>query len=351
MLVDDVRLEGLSPPESEDQQRNTPYALVAVRLDPSHLRCSLSRLTAQVALSSSSQSKHFSLFRLPLHSSEQRGVSVFDVVQFYGPCLVSVQVCQETLLRKKTVASTSVSLREVLRSQRESVEKADSVYWGFTHRLFLESGAETEYVDVSMRYIEVRHCILSEEIRARQMMQRTELQLCVSLGSPRLMRAMLLTLSRFGFLREALGLKFHHKLRVLDLALLAGREGCVRELLQRCGSLCFQSTAAETSSALHHAVAGGSLECLRLLLRFLRRYGTSTVIGWDGTFADMVDWVDEGGYTPLHGKPYIILFHLDERRSGLQGREDRPGAGVASERCECGSGEHEELEDRDHARR
>ena len=323
MLIDDVRLEGLPPPDAEEQQRNTPYALVAVRLDPSHLRCSLSRLTAQVALSSSTQANHFSLSHFPLYSSEQRGVSVFDMVQFYGPCLVTVRIFQENLLSKRIVASTSVSLREVLTSQQESSEKVDSVYWGFTKRLHLASGSVdsfSEYVDVNMRYIEMRHCILSEMIRTREMMQRTELQLCATLGSPRLMRAMLLTLSRFGFLREALGLKFNHKLRVLDLALLAGNEGCVRELLQRCGSLCFQSTSAETSSALHHAVAGGSLDCLRLLLRFLRRYGTSTVIGWDGTFSDMVDWVDEEGYTPLHGKIILffgVLFYPHERSSGL----------------------------------
>lgn len=298
MLVDDVRLAELDP---EEPRRDTAHALVAVQLEASHLRCALSRLTAQVALSSSPQPKLFSLSHFPQYSGQ--GVSVFDVVQYFGPTLLTVQVYQESLLTKRLVASTSVSLREVVRTQTELTDKADSAFWVLCKRLNLEtSPGVLESVDVKVRFIEVRHCILSEVIRSRQMMQRTELQLCASHGSRKLTRALLLTLSRFGFLREALGLKYNHRFRVLDLALLAGREGTVQELLERCGSLCFQDTAPDTASALHHAVAGGSIECLRLVLRFLRRYGTSTVIGWDGTFPEMLEWVDENGFTPLHRK-------------------------------------------------
>jgi hypothetical protein len=308
MLIDEVAIDvdSVRSTDLDDSSRSTSYSLLAVQLVPSSLRCSLNRLTATITLSTSAHSKQFSLTRFPLYDSGVRGTCVFDVVEYFGPTLLTIKLFHESAFHKKQIHSVNISLKEIVRMQSKYSEKADGLYWGCTSCAYLNhsnslSTSPLEYIDIHMRFIEVKHCVLSDFIRSKNMLQKTELHLCASLGSAKVMQKVLVTLSRFGSLREALNIRHNHKHNALDCALLSGNLGCCHELLQRCGSLCFQNTHPNTSCAIHSAVQGGNTDCLLILLKFIRKYGTSSIIGWDGTYKDMVEWVNGDGNTPLHG--------------------------------------------------
>ena len=53
-----------------------------------------------------------------------------------------------------------------------------------------------------------------------------------------------------------------------------------RMLLQRCGHFCFQHATNKECSALHHAVKGGNVLCVQLILKFLKKY-SKLIVGPD----------------------------------------------------------------------
>lgn len=296
---------------TEEDQFNRAYALLAVRLDTPALHCGVGRITATLSLDSSlEQTRSFTLsppLLRPLFTlcgiRRPDGVTVFDLPAFYGPMLLRVQVFLDTPVSRRVLCSACISLQELLRSQTAQSIKQER-YWGFSLRLPTEH-RHLPHVDLFARHITLEHCFT--HIPA---LQGTELHYAATVGPPRVMRRLLFTLSRFQRLVEALriralgselgsGLGSADPSNPLERALLAGNYDTARELLQRCGNLCFQGTVPKSSTALHCAVRGGCSQCVRLLLRFLRRY-RATVIGWDGTFFDILEWVNPQGYTALH---------------------------------------------------
>jgi hypothetical protein len=294
--------------------RQTPYVLLAVRVEPHAPSCGLSRLTATLSLASTNITKSFSLSPLVQLYSSIQGVSVFNVAEYYGPTQLLICVYQETLFSRRLVFSGSVSLQECVRLQARSGPKTESAYWGVTKSVYLDKSkcSVMDSFSLHMRFIELKHCILSDYILSKDLVCMTEFQLAASYGPPKLLREMLITLSRFGFVREALAARHRHRSNALDCALLASNSGNARELLERCGSLCFQNTLPHKSCALHAAVQGGSLESLRCVLRFIKRYGTRSIIGWDGNYCDYLEWYDEDGYTPLQRESAYITPHLHQ---------------------------------------
>ena len=54
----------------------------------------------------------------------------------------------------------------------------------------------------------------------------------------------------------------------------------VQLLLQRAGHFCFQHLQTQESSPLHHAIIGGNVLCLKILIKFLQKF-SSFIIGPD----------------------------------------------------------------------
>jgi hypothetical protein len=78
----------------------------------------------------------------------------------------------------------------------------------------------------------------------------------------------------------------------------------VKALLERAGHFCFQGTLPGQPCALHHAVVGADVACMRMLMKFLRKYDSSAM-GWGEDaassthFVTMLEWRDLFDNTPL----------------------------------------------------
>jgi hypothetical protein len=209
--------------------------------------------------------------------------------------------------------------------------------------------------DISFAYSSVKSCI-STDID-------NDFQLVILQNSKDILCDYLETLSRNKLLRKALAVRSlpllmkikQYGYLPLEHALLSSSLVSVEILLRRAGSWCFQYDASQWSnsnddsdeptqskssssdndlprfsprvqydnvyhcsgpafmegaqlhggcigSALHAAVMGGDTECLKVLLRFLRRYATN-IIGWSSvsSHVDMLNWVGSrhDGYSPL----------------------------------------------------
>mmetsp|Transcript_15071 Transcript_15071/g.22671 ORF Transcript_15071/g.22671 Transcript_15071/m.22671 type:complete len:800 (+) Transcript_15071:235-2634(+) len=227
-------------------------------------------------------------------------------------------------------------------------------YYGCTEILSLVSPQGTSSGAVSLklraRYVPLSRCISLQSLRGDR---RSELHHAAVFGSPALVTELVEALGRKNLLRSALALREDEVgYNALDMALVAGNLPIVRVFLQRAGNLCFQGTGTRlavptanshdapcdrTASgctgiphtsivdksffakgyrpmvrqqerwkrgggcALHAAIIGGPM-CLKLLLRFLRRY-SSVLVGWEGagSLPSMVNWRKgrADGYTPL----------------------------------------------------
>jgi ankyrin repeat protein len=108
----------------------------------------------------------------------------------------------------------------------------------------------------------------------------------------------MITLARKKVLRRALGLRSSSDHRPLDAALVAGNHAVVKVLLERAGNLCFQDTKPGHNCALHYAVIGNDVACVRTLLKFLKKY-SSSIVGWDSPFEAMLEWRDLYDSSPL----------------------------------------------------
>lgn len=89
-----------------------------------------------------------------------------------------------------------------------------------------------------------------------------------------------------------------------DIALLNRQDATVLEMLQRCGSLCFSNIATGRSSPLHMAVLGGSVQCVELVGRYIRKFGTRKVSGpgarlWNSSLSAKLEWRDGNDDTAL----------------------------------------------------
>ena len=177
------------------------------------------------------------------------------------------------------------------------------------------SPSSIESFDLEIRYIRINDCISVKEGSTL-----SEFQMAARFNYKNILSSLLKTVARFQLLRQALHLRSSSPCssassvcenlpkNAFECALANGSESCCRLLLQSCGSLCFQNTLPLSSTALHFAVIGNSFSCLKTTLLFLRRFGTSDVIGWDGTFQDYIAWHDSKGYTPLHCKLLFVLY-------------------------------------------
>lgn len=113
----------------------------------------------------------------------------------------------------------------------------------------------------------------------------------------------------------------------LEVALLRGNSSVAMELLRRAGYLCFRDRdiRPKTHCPYHCAVLGGDVHCLELLIRFLKKFGSSQGLGasgaissadagtggphdasstsgtlsWSQSFSQQLNWRDEEDRTPL----------------------------------------------------
>lgn len=114
----------------------------------------------------------------------------------------------------------------------------------------------------------------------------TEMHVAAASGCRFIVEDLLVCLALQGKIRTCLGMRSSPgRLSVLEVALLSagsqqGACGVVRSLLTRAGNLCFQGSLQGDGgfTAVHAALLGGSVDCLRMLLRFLERHG-HTVVG------------------------------------------------------------------------
>ena len=251
----------------------------------------------------------------PFFSNSSVYFTAFDMVSFYGPLTLQCTFTQDNLITKSVPTVFSITLQEVLRAQYENTES----YWGYRKRIHVprmsSSPSSIESFDLETRYIRINDCISVNEGSTL-----SELQMVARFDYKIILSYLLKTIARFQLLRQALYLRSlspcssdssvceNLPQNAFECALANGSESCCRLLLQSCGSLCFQNTLPLSSTALHFAVIGNSFSCLKTTLLFLRRFGTSDVIGWDGTFQDYIAWHDSKGYTPLHCKLLFVLY-------------------------------------------
>ena len=142
--------------------------------------------------------------------------------------------------------------------------------------------------------------------------RRSELHAMAAHGSATVVAHLLATLAKLrspdapaagqqqvSVVRLALSLRDSYDRRPLDVALWHGNLATVRVLLQRVGHFCFEGQRSGTgtdtgagagvvvegmseSTALHHAVAGGNVACVQLLIKFLRKYAATLTTGLMG---------------------------------------------------------------------
>jgi len=130
----------------------------------------------------------------------------------------------------------------------------------------------------------------------------SELHFAAALGSCLIVLDLMNCLALKRQLRKALCERTsNEKMSVLEVALLHGHTDSARALLTRAGNYCFQGQIEGAACPLHYAIRSGNLDCLNLVLRFLRRYTpeATSSSGWDASFQEMLEWKDANDDTPL----------------------------------------------------
>lgn len=86
-----------------------------------------------------------------------------------------------------------------------------------------------------------------------------------------------------------------------DLALERGCSEAVKMMLSYWGGKCLSKSKGGFACPLHSAVLGGSFECVKLIITFLRKYGPVTLQLHEeiAHLRDFMEWRDEEDCTPL----------------------------------------------------
>lgn len=139
-----------------------------------------------------------------------------------------------------------------------------------------------------------------ENIRKISFEKVHELHLAAAYAPPRVLIDLLTSLAFHHTIERVFSLKTSFNRSVFEFAISKDNFQNARILLQRAGNLCFQSLLGGQACPLHYAVHTGSLECVSLIMKFMKKFGpiTSTLSG-DINLNHLIEWRDCEDYTPL----------------------------------------------------
>lgn len=291
----------------------------------------LSRLTyfhslrCEMVFDSVLKISHFCSKRNASSYDSRTMTAVWNIPDFYGPDKVSFNIKSSFGGFSDIKGRGSLQLSDLLGKQWENISNLSS--WGTEFAIsmrevgppqpqlfhsvpvlssqkqrdvFLTSAHVPDSLLLKFRFLLFRtsSCLQSP---VTQHHHRNDLLHLIALAPVTLLKKVLFVLGHSSVLCQALRQRSSDGLNALDTALKLGRVDVVYELLSRAGHWCFQGTQYMHSCCVHHAVMGGNIKCLYLLLRFLKNKNSIVGIGsnWNSTFAEMMEWKDQNGNSPL----------------------------------------------------